>query len=481
MWELWFGTEASHNVVIKYSEMFQAPFNKEAFFRSPSDDAPQIDPVFGVMSDRKGLGIMEKVGDTTVIKIHGSLVSKYSRWHSWFPGEVTSYEAVRDAFKIAQEAGETKVMMDFATGGGSVAGLDVTTRLIAKMRKGGMRVDGHTDSSAFSAGYWLASSARQITASPQSELGSIGTMAVIRTYANTEETMGVKFTVIKAGKFKAIGNPYEELTEEDRKYAQKNIDQANNFFLEHVAKNRGLNLKDTDKWAEGQTFYAQEALDVGLVDKLATLDDLIGSGPTAVTQSVNRRFSMVISAEKLAQIASGADPKVVLNDAEYAHYLTTLADESGGGEGGGEGDGNKPTEEGGEKPAEPPKTEASTGGDLGDKLADQLKLNGKLEAQLEAAKEQLTAANAKVEAQAKDLEHMLVMGQAAVTKLQLALGMPKQAETSVTKLLEQYNDLQSKMAARFPTSQQSQPSTTDQPQAPANFRVSASQLPNQKR
>lgn len=482
MHAIWLGTEASHFEYKKYHDQFQ--FNKEAFFRTPDDEPVHTDDTFGVMSDRMGLSLLEKVGETVVLKVHGSLVNKYSRWHGWFPGEVTSYEAIRDALKIANESGNKSVLMDFSTGGGSVNGLDVTTRLMARFRRGGMKIDAHTDTSAFSAGYWLMAAARQITASPQSEQGSIGTMAVLRTYANTEENLGVKFTVIKAGKFKALGNPYEELTKEGLAYLQKNIDEANRFFLEHVAKHRNLSLEDTAKWAEGQTFYAQQALEVGLIDKLATLDDLIGGGPTAVNQSVNRRYEMQISAEKLAQIASGADPKTVLTDAEFTYYTEQLEKNAEAGDGDKPEDGEKPTDA--EKPAETekPKTEASNAaGDSGlaVKMAEQAREIGRLEAKLEASEAKVASLGEQVEANAKQLENMVIMGQSAVNKLQVALGLPKQAESNPTKLLEQFNTLNSKMAEVFKVGQQSSTPNKDKPAAVVDFRHSVSQLSTQKR
>ncbi len=482
MHEIWLGSEASHNALMKFQKLSEGyALEKRAFFDTPFDEKPQLDPTFNVMTDRKGLSLLEKKGDTTVLKVYGSLVAKYSRWHSWFPGEVTSYEAIRDALQILEESGNKKVLMDFSSGGGSVNGLDVTTRLMARLRRGGMRIDGHTDSMSFSASYWLMAATRQITASPQSEQGSIGTMAVLRSYVNTEETMGLKFTVIKAGKFKAIGNPYEELTAADLSYLQKNIDEANRFFLEHVAKNRNLSLQETGRWAEGQTFYAQQALEVGLIDKLATLDDLIGGGPTADNQSVNRRYEMIISAEKLAQIESGADPKAVLTDTELKFYNEQLAknaeQEPAGGEV--EGDSDKPSNEGGEgdKPKDKPDTSASnadTG--LAGTVAEQARQIGRLEAQLEAANNKVASLTEQCETQAKAIDNMVIMGQSAVNKLQLALGLPRQAESNPAKLLEQFNSLNVKMAETFKVGQHSQPPSNTPPAAVVDFRHSVSQL-----
>lgn len=461
---IWLGTEAAYDAVMRYETQFK--FDKVAYSRTPFDEQPFTDPTFGVMSDRIGLYLMEKVGDTTVIKVHGSMVPSYSRWHTWFPGEVTSYEALKDALQILMESGEKKALMDFSTGGGAVRGLDTVSSIMQKVRKSGIRLDGHTDDSCFSAGYWLMSGCRQITASKMAEEGSIGTLAVVRTYANTEENMGVKFTVFRAGQFKALGNPFEDLSEEAKAYLQKNVEQTNQFFLDHVAANRSLQMSEKNSWAEGRTFHTGEAIKVGLVDKIATLDDLIGSGAAAKNLSDNRRFEMTISAEKLAQIAAGADPKAVLNDAELKQYNTDLEaaeaaqkkaeEDAKKGDDTGTKKDDEEEEEAPEKDAKTPPASTSMSEDY--KLL--LKENGKLEAKMEALTAQLEAKDAELVAAKASADQLLVLGQAAVLNLQRATRSPIEAKSSPTAVLDQYNELSSKMAAMFKTGQQSQESPT---------------------
>lgn len=457
--EVWLGNESSYMKLDLYAEQYK--FDKEALSRSPfdNDHTPSTDPTFGVKDDRIGLYLLEKVGDTTVIKVHGSLTPTYSRWQSWFPGDVTSYEALKDAFQIVMESGQKKVLMDIASGGGAVRGLDTVTSTMKKARKMGIRVDAHTSSVACSAAYWLMSGARQATAEPMAEVGNIGTMAVVRTYANTEETMGVKFTVIKAGKYKGIGNPYEELTAADQAVLQKSINKSNQFFLDHVAQGRGLDLKDTDSWGEAQTFFAADAVKVGLIDKVTTLDDLIGSGASANQPSDNRRFEMNISAEKRAQIEAGADPKAVLNDAEFEAFteeLRVAAEEV-------ETAKQAAIDAEAERVAaeEALKNPPAAGLNITAEFQAALKENGKLEQRLEAAEGKLTETQAALTKAQADLQSLMVVAQAGVEKLQVALQKPREAKGTPAEVLAQFTDLQSQMSAVFKTSQQSKAADTE--------------------
>lgn len=454
--EIWLGSHQSHETFRQYEMKYS--MDKEAYARSPFDDEDenQLDPEFGVESSRKGLTIMEKVGDTPVIKVHGSLTPKYSRYHSWFPGWVTSYEAIKDALLIASEAGHKDVLMDFSSGGGAVSGLDTVTLLMKRLQNEGMNIAGHTDSHSFSASYWIMSSCDTVTASRMAEVGSIGTLAVIATYANTEENMGVTFTMFKEGKFKAIGNPYEKLSADDKAYIQENLAETNAFFLTHIAGQRGVSLDDTDSWAEGKTFYAGKAVKNGLVDRITTLDDLIGSGASANTTGDRRKFEMKISAEKLAQIEAGADPKAVLTSAELKQYNADMEalKEASDKEAADQAAADKAAQDLLEKEAadkEAAEKLAANPPAAGADLHAALKENGKLEAKIETLTEKLAEAEAQLATSKATTESLIVLGQAAVNKLQVATRSPIEVKATAAEILTQYSDLQAKMVKLFGT------------------------------
>lgn len=463
--DLWFGTQASFAVLAKYQEQFY--LDKEAF--SPSRYAPEenrtnLDPVFGVDEDRIGLGLLEMVGDTAVVKVRGSLTPNYARWHSWFPNEATSYEALKDALHIAAEhEGAKTILMDMASGGGAVRGLDQVTETIRRV-SAVKQVNAHTDSHAMSAAYWIMVSAKNVTGSRMAEVGSIGTIMVVATYANTEENMGVKFTVLREGEYKALGNPHEELSEKAKAELQRGLADANAFFLEHVSINRNLMLSEKSIWAEGKTFYARKAVEVGLLDRIVNLDDLIGSGASAQETGLQRSYEMPISPEKRAQIEAGANPKDVLTAEELKQWNTELEAAAAAAA----AEKPEPTAEeiaAAAAAAEKPEATADTGKPAvvaTDALTDALKANGRLEAQLEAATAkvadltaQLALASESVTSAKAETASLMVVGQEAVRRLQVATGSPLEAKATVAEVVTQFTTLQSRMAGLFKTGQQS--------------------------
>jgi hypothetical protein len=95
---------------------------------------------------------------------------------------------------------------------------------------------------------------------------------------------GVKRTIIKAGAYKAAGDgPLDPKTLE---YRQAQVDYLYSLFVDTVAAHRGVDVETVLKdMADGRVFIGQQAIDAGLVDGFASLEDLIAQmaeNPTAV-------------------------------------------------------------------------------------------------------------------------------------------------------------------------------------------------------
>ncbi|AUM59605.1 signal peptide peptidase [Pseudomonas phage PMBT3] len=475
--DIWLGTEKAFNKHASFELKYK--FDKDAYSNYPFDDREEdLCPVFGVDINRKGLYLLDKVGETPVLKIHGSLVPSYRRYHQWYPGEVTSYEAINDALAILGETGHTDVILDHNSGGGAVSGLDTVTTNIERLQADGMNFRAHTDSASFSASYWIMSSANSVTASKMAEVGSIGVIAVIRTLANTEENYGVKFTVLKEGEFKAVGNPYEELSEADKKYLQENLKETNAFFLNHISAQRNLSLDDYKDWADGKTFFAAKAVKNGLVDRITTLNDLIGRGASAHTTGDRRKFEMKISPEKLAQIEAGANAADVLTKAELAHYTKEMADlkEAADKEAAAQkvlddAEAEKLAKEAADKEAADKLAADKLAGVTGttgtiDAAAytGAIKEAAKLEIKVEDLTEKLAKAETALAEAQSQTASLVIVAQQAVKKLQVATGRPQVEKSSPTEILAQFNELQTTLASMFKIGQQ----TDDVPTKDAN-------------
>ncbi|MGF1516115.1 MAG: signal peptide peptidase SppA [Elainellaceae cyanobacterium] len=124
-----------------------------------------------------------------------------------------------------------------------------------------------------SGGVYIGMGAQHIVANPGTITGSIG---VILRGNNLEELLnkvGVSFKVIKSGPYKDILAFDRELTPPEQDILQELIDVSYHQFVNTVAEARSLSVEAVKAFADGRIFTGQQALDLGVVDRVGTEED----------------------------------------------------------------------------------------------------------------------------------------------------------------------------------------------------------------
>lgn len=130
-------------------------------------------------------------------------------------------------------------------------------------------------SMAASGGYYVSASADKIVANRNCWTGSIGvTIGTLFDFSQLLENYGVKSETITSGPNKAMGSNYDELTPEQLAIFQSLIDEAYAQFTGIVAEEREMDIETVKKIADGRIYTAKQALENGLVDKIASFDDV---------------------------------------------------------------------------------------------------------------------------------------------------------------------------------------------------------------
>lgn len=124
-----------------------------------------------------------------------------------------------------------------------------------------------------SGGVYIGVGADYIVANPGTITGSIGVILRGNNLERLLEKIGVSFKVIKSGPYKDILAFDRELTEEEKQILQSLIDTSYNQFVQTVAEGRKLSPTTVRSFADGRVFTGEQALDLGLVDRLGTEDD----------------------------------------------------------------------------------------------------------------------------------------------------------------------------------------------------------------
>jgi len=208
----------------------------------------------------EGSGISLSNDKIAVISIQGVLTS--------------SAETIREFKKYEEDEDVKALVLRIDSPGGTVVAAQEIYEEIQKLRENKV-VLASMGNVAASGGYYVASATEEIVANPGTLTGSIG---VISEYPNIEQLMkkvGLRSEVMKSGRFKDLGNPTREMTEEERQLLQNLIDNIHMQFIRDVALGRGRTVEEIEPLADGRVFTGEQAKENGLVDRLGNFQDAL--------------------------------------------------------------------------------------------------------------------------------------------------------------------------------------------------------------
>lgn len=219
----------------------------------------------GRRHDAAGSPVFDTIDGVALIPIEGTLVHK-GAYVGAYSGR-TSYEGLQAQILRAMRNPAIKgVVFEVDSFGGELAGAFETADLIARLSAGKPTLAILTDH-ALSAGYLLASAARQIIIPEHGRAGSIGVVALHADLSAALEQRGIKVTVLRAGAQKMAANPFEALGDETIQRLLSDLEAARNTFAESVGRYRGKRFTAEAALAtEAQDYRGSDAVTLGLAD-----------------------------------------------------------------------------------------------------------------------------------------------------------------------------------------------------------------------
>ncbi len=228
-------------------------------------------------------------GSVAVLQLHGVISHRSQMMKNVSEPPGTSTESFGARFDEMLARPDVKaIVLDVNSPGGTVQGVQELSDKIYQGRKQ-KHIVAVANSLAASAAYWIATAADEVVVTPSGQVGSIGVFTVHQDFSKAYEEAGIKTTLISAGKHKVDGNPFEPLSEEARERIQENINYFYGMFVQAVGRNRGVPVSTArNSFGQGRVVNADEALESGMVDRVATLESVLrslGAGPTASNDS----------------------------------------------------------------------------------------------------------------------------------------------------------------------------------------------------
>lgn len=218
----------------------------------------------------------EVINGSAIIPVEGPIAKKMNLFTQVSGGSSTQL-IERDFLAALKDNAVEKIILNIDSPGGTVDGIQELAKIVYENR-GTKPVIAYTDGMMASAAYWLGSAADKIFISGDTtNVGSIGVVTSHVDVSKYEEKMGIKTTEIYSGKYKRIASEYEPLSKEGKEYLHDITDYLYSVFVNDVARNRGVSKEDALKMADGKIFIGKQAVKVGLVDGVSTLDQLINN------------------------------------------------------------------------------------------------------------------------------------------------------------------------------------------------------------
>lgn len=238
------------------------------------------------------------VGQIAVLNMFGTISQRMNALSEFSGG--TSTELFMKAFREARDnPAVTAILINADTPGGSVPGVPEASDEIYAAR-GIKPIKTLVNPMMASAGVWIGSAADEIIAIPSaSDIGSIGVLIMHTDTSAADAESGIKRTIIQSTPYKAEGNPHQPLSEETLAHYQSRVLAIHAEFVEAVARNRGVTVaKVNADFGQGRTLRAVDAMKAGLVDRIATYEEVLAelgsvasSATTRVTAAVPSGFN----------------------------------------------------------------------------------------------------------------------------------------------------------------------------------------------
>ncbi|MBI4438948.1 signal peptide peptidase SppA [Candidatus Woesearchaeota archaeon] len=204
------------------------------------------------------------VGNVAVISLSGEIVG--DRDADFFgSGAVSSQSLVRLIDGVGSDRSIKAVIIEVNSPGGSAVASEEIANAVKQLDKPVVAVIREYGTSG---AYWVASSADRVFASRVSLTGSIGVTAAYLQFGGLLERYNVSYERMVAGKYKDMGSPYRELTDEERFRFQRELDLVHGEFIRAVAENRQLDEARVRELATGELFLGSEAVALALVDEI---------------------------------------------------------------------------------------------------------------------------------------------------------------------------------------------------------------------
>ena len=129
---------------------------------------------------------------------------------------------------------------------------------------------------AASGGYWISANCDKIYSNASTLTGSIGVFSMIPDFGNTiKDKLHVNITHVNSNAHGDMYSGMRALNQAELDYMQASVENIYDKFTTLVSEGREMPVARVDEIAQGRVWSGADAIKIGLVDEIGTLEDAI--------------------------------------------------------------------------------------------------------------------------------------------------------------------------------------------------------------
>ncbi|MCB9274916.1 MAG: signal peptide peptidase SppA [Lewinellaceae bacterium] len=256
------------------------------------DKAIYRDEALGILRERLGLDEADKINmisleeynlgkpehkdyktrdKIAVIYAEGEIVDGEGK-----PGNIGDEKYVKFINSARKDDKVKAIVLRVNSPGGSVLASENIWRELTLAKADGKPIVVSMGDYAASGGYYISTMADSIFAQPNTLTGSIGVVGAIPNASKLlDDKIGIHFDSVKTGPFSTGLTPFYPLSPAETQLIQNHIKKTYEDFLQKVADGRGISRDSVNAIGQGRVWTGKRAIGIGLVDRIAGLDEAI--------------------------------------------------------------------------------------------------------------------------------------------------------------------------------------------------------------
>jgi len=209
-------------------------------------------------------------------------------------GSENFVEMLRD---VQEDNSIKALVIRIDSGGGSAFASEIIRAEIEALHQKNIPIFVSMGSVAASGGYWMATAGDEIWATPTTITGSIGVFGAFPTLENSLQKIGLNTDGISTTELGGAPSIERPLAPKMHGVIQSGVDHTYNNFLKIVAESRKKDVSEIHEIAQGHVWTGTKAKELGLVDNLGTLNDVIAA---AAAKAALKDYSVKLITQKLS-------------------------------------------------------------------------------------------------------------------------------------------------------------------------------------